>query len=104
VGGVPLVFSGIRGRVLLDVWLHRDAAGPHAVCELVPLTGSKTVPGGGGDPNVKDAVLEHRRAVKEQDVLGKMARQLPTASGAAYVGTSQCKVCPLANCEISRTP
>ena len=93
VGKVPLVFSGIRGRVLLDVWLHRDAAGPHAVCELVPLAGSKTVPGGGGDPNVKEVILEHRRVVKADDVLGKMARQLPTPNGAVYVGTSKCKVC-----------
>lgn len=93
VGGVPLVFAGIRGRVLLDVWLHRDGKDPRAVCELVPLAGSKTVPGGGGDPQVKDVILDHRRQVKADDVLGKMARQLPTPNGAAYVGTSQCKVC-----------
>ncbi len=100
VGNVPLVFAGIRGRVLLDVWLHRDAKGPHAVCELVPLAGSKTVPGGGGDPQVKDVILDHRRQVKDDDVLGKMARQLPTPNGAAYVGTSQCKVCHLADWEV----
>ena len=25
IGDVPMVFAGTRGRVLLDVWLHRDA-------------------------------------------------------------------------------
>ncbi len=93
VGGVPLVFTGTRGRVLLDVWLHRDANGPQAVCELVPLAGSKTVVGGGGDPQVKDRILAHRHEVKAEDLLTKMARQLPTANGAAYVGTNTCRTC-----------
>lgn len=93
VGGVPLVFAGIRGRVLLEVNLHRDANGPRAICQLVPLPGSKTVPGGGGDPNVRDALLTHRNDVKQFDVLTKMARQLPTANGAAYVGSEMCKTC-----------
>jgi hypothetical protein len=93
VGAVPLVFSGTRGRVLLDVWLHRDDKGPHVACELVPLAGSKTVPGGGGDPNVRQALLEHRNSVKNNGILAQMVRQVPTASGASYVGSSQCKVC-----------
>jgi hypothetical protein len=88
VGKVPVVFAGTRGRVLLDVWLHRDAQGPHVACELVPLAASKTIPGGGGDPAAKDAILRHRYDVQADGTLGKMARQLPTANGAAYIGTS----------------
>ena len=93
VGGVPLVFAGIRGRVLLDVWLSREANGARAICELVPLAGSKTVPGGGGDPQVKDVILAHRRDVEQHRVLEQMARQLPTPNGAAYVGTAICANC-----------
>lgn len=93
VGGVPLVFSGIRGRVLLAIALSRTAGGPRAIGELVPLPGSKTVPGGGGDPDVRDVILAHRHDVKNDNVLAKMARQLPTANGAAYVGSEACKTC-----------
>ncbi len=93
VGGVPLVFAGIRGRVLLAVTLFRDATGPHAHCELVPLPGSKTMPGGGGDPDVRAVLLGHRHDVANQQVLGKVVRQRPTANGAAYVGNSACKTC-----------
>lgn len=104
VGKVPLVFAGTRGRVLLDVWLHRDATGPHAVGELVPLAGSKTVPGGGGDPQVKDVILAHRHEVKAQGVLAAMVRQVPTANGAAYVGTEACRTChPSANAAWEKT-
>lgn len=93
VGGVPLVFTGIRGRVLLAVSLFREAAGPRAICELVPLPGSKTLPGGGGDPDVREEILRHRHDVKEQDVLGEVVRQKPTGSGAAYFGSHACKTC-----------
>jgi len=93
VGTVPLVFAGTRGRVLLDVWLHRDEGGPQVACALVPLPGSKTVPGGGGDPQVKDVILAHRNEVKAEDVLAKVVRQHPTRNGAAYVGSEACKTC-----------
>jgi hypothetical protein len=93
VAGVPLVFAGIRGRVLLSVSLWRDATGPRAVGELVPLPGSRTVQGGGGDPNVRAEILRHREEVKANEVLDKMARQLPTPNGAAYVGNNGCKGC-----------
>lgn len=93
VGDVPLVFSGIRGRVLLDVWLSRAPDGPRVVTELVPLAGSKTLPGGGGDPQVKDVLLAHRYQVQADGVLASMAQQLPTPNGAVYVGNESCKVC-----------
>ena len=100
VGKVPLVFAGTRGRVLLDVWLHRDDDGAHAVCELVPLAGSKTVPGGGGDPQVKTTILAHRHEVKASGVLAQMVRQRPTANGAVYIGTDKCNTChPTADAE-----
>ena len=93
VGAVPLVFCGTRGRVLLDVWLSRENGAPRAITELVPLAGSKTLPGGGGDPDVKTVLLQHRDQVKADEILGKMARQQPTANGAAYVGNTACAVC-----------
>lgn len=93
VGPVPLVFTGIRGRVLLDLRLWRDGSTPRVAAEEVPLPGSKTVPGGGGDPQVRDVLLEHRRDVKDLGVLQKMARQHPTPGGAAYVGNDLCKNC-----------
>jgi hypothetical protein len=93
VEGVPLLFAGIRGRMLIDVRLSRQEGRARVSCELVPLAGSKTVPGGGGDPNVKEALLEHRHEVKRKDVLAHMMRQVPTQNGASYVGSSICKGC-----------
>lgn len=93
VGAVPLVFAGIRGRVLLDLRLWRDGATPRVAAEEVPLPGSKTVPGGGGDPQVRDVLLKHRQDVKDLGVLQSMARRQPTPGGAAYVGTELCKGC-----------
>jgi hypothetical protein len=93
IGGVPLVFAGIRGRVLLAVTLFREGAAPRAICELVPLPASKTLPGGGGDPNVRELILKHRDDVKTMDVLSRIVRQRPTANGAAYVGNTACKAC-----------
>ncbi|MFY9342607.1 MAG: cytochrome c family protein [Planctomycetota bacterium] len=93
VGGVPLVFTGIRGRALLAVSLFREQGHARAICEVVPLPGSKTVPGGGGDPQVRDVIVAHRHEVKEAGVLAAMARKLPTANGAAYVGSEACKTC-----------
>ncbi len=93
VADVPLVFTGIRGRVLLDARLWRSGDRSRVACELVPLAGSRTVPGGGGDPQVHDVLLEHRRNVKEFGVLASMAERTPTPSGAAYVGTETCRSC-----------
>lgn len=93
IGGVPLLFAGIRGRVLLDVRLSRETAAPRATCELVPLAASKTLPGGGGDPTVKDMLLQHRLQVAKDAIREHLARQLPTPNGAAYVGNAQCRVC-----------
>jgi 2',3'-cyclic-nucleotide 2'-phosphodiesterase (5'-nucleotidase family) len=93
VGGVPLVYAGVRGRVLLDARLWREDGEPRVACEPVPLTGSKTVPGGGGDPDVKGVVLMHRMNVAEEKVLEQMAEQSPTPNGAVYVGNAQCAGC-----------
>lgn len=93
VGRSPMVFAGIRGRVLLEVSLSRTADGPQVACDLVPLAGSKTLPGGGGDPDVKQVLLAHREQVKQDQVLERMARQLPTPSGAAYIGSETCRAC-----------
>lgn len=93
VGGVPLVFPGIRGRMLLDVTLARLPSGPRVGYEVVPLQGSKTVPGGGGDPDVKLVLQNHREQVKQDQVLERLANQHPTANGATYVGSATCAGC-----------
>lgn len=93
VAGVPVVYPGIRGRILVECTLHRLPNETRAVLDLVPLAGSKTVPGGGGDPDVKQVLLSHRHQVKEDGLLQKMARQLPTPSGASYVGSQNCQSC-----------
>lgn len=93
IGDVPLVFTGIRGRVMLDARLWRDGEQPRVACETVQLTGSKTLPGGGGDPDVKQVILMHRMNVAEAKVLEQMAEQRPTPNGDTYVGTQQCTSC-----------
>lgn len=93
LNGVPIVYPGTRGRMLLDVSLARLPEGPRAGYEILPLQGSKTIPGGGGDPDTKEVLLQHRLLVKEDHVLAKMANQRPTANGAAYVGSATCAGC-----------
>lgn len=93
VAGVPLVFAGIRGRVLLEVGLRRTPQGPRTSLAQVPLAGSKTLPGGGGDPDVKQVLLGHRHEVKERGVLANLAGKHPTPSGDAYVGSESCRTC-----------
>lgn len=93
VDGVPFVFPGIRGRNLVLVTLARLPSGPRVGTEVVPLAGSRTVPGGGGDPDVKQALLQHRQQVKQDGVLGKMANLRATANGHDYVGTARCGTC-----------
>jgi hypothetical protein len=93
LGKVPVLYPGIRGRVLLEVSLVRLPEGPRIGVDLVPLQGSTTVPGGGGDPNVKTLLLDHRQQVKDDGVLGRMSRQLPTPNGATYVGSAICQGC-----------
>lgn len=91
--GVPIVYPGTRGRMLLDVSLVRLPEGPRVGYEIVPLQGSRTVPGGGGDPDVQVVLRNHRDEVKQDDLLSRMARQRPTGNGAEYVGTDACAAC-----------
>lgn len=93
VAGIPVVYPGTRGRILLECTLYRLPKGPRAALEVVPLAGSLTVPGGGGDPDVKQVLLAHRNQVKEDGLLQRMARQQPTPNGASYVGSQNCQSC-----------
>ncbi|MFM1870720.1 MAG: Perchlorate reductase subunit gamma precursor, partial [Planctomycetota bacterium] len=93
VANVPIVYPGIRGRILQDITLYRLPAGPKAQIEPVALQGSLTVPGGGGDPDVKQVILAHRQQVKDAGLLQAMARQTPTPNGASYVGSQNCQGC-----------
>lgn len=93
VGLVPLVFPGIRGRMLLDLTLARLPEGPRLGYSVVPLEGSRTKPGAMTDADVRNAILIHRRDVKDRGVLEQLARQLPTPNGQGYIGNEACKQC-----------
>jgi hypothetical protein len=93
VGGVPVVFPGIRGRILQDITLYRLPQGPRAQVDLVPLQGSLTVPGGGGDPDVTQVLLQHREQVKASGLLAAMAGQEKTPNGSSYIGSQSCAGC-----------
>ena len=67
VGGVPVVFTGVRGRMLLDVALARRAGDGVPILpryEVIALAGSKTAPGAGEDRAARGLILEHRQQVK----------------------------------------
>ncbi|MBM4060344.1 MAG: hypothetical protein FJ265_04490 [Planctomycetes bacterium] len=91
--GVPIAFPGTRGRMLLDLTLARLPEGPRLGQEIVPLVGSRTLPGGGGDPDVKQMLLSHREQVRADSVLAAMAEQRPTANGSTYTGSRACESC-----------
>lgn len=94
---VPLVFSGTRGRMLLDLTLRRLPQGPRLGYDVVRLEGSKTRPGAMTDADVAGAVLRHRRDVAELGVLQQLADQLPTGNGARFVGSAACGQCHAAD-------
>jgi hypothetical protein len=92
-GQVPVVFPGIRGRLLLELGLCRIDGRPRLTYEIVELRGSETKPGAQEDPDVKQILLRHREQVKEDGTLAKLAGQLPTPTGASYVGSQNCQTC-----------
>jgi hypothetical protein len=95
VAGVPVVFPGVRGRMLLDVTLVRRRDGSPSLTRyaVVELEGSRSAPGALEDKEAKEVLMQHRRDVKEQDILTKMADRLPTATGARFVGNATCRDC-----------
>lgn len=93
LAGVPIVYPGIRGRVLLELTLARGPGGPQLGYDLVQLRASKTAHDGGGDPDVRQILREHRDYVAEDGVLQRMANRAPTANGAEYVGNAACAQC-----------
>jgi hypothetical protein len=102
VRGIPVVFPGIRGRILLDLTLARDAEGRPQLTGYQPieLKGSETKRDAGQDPDVKLILLQHRQFVKEEKVLEAMADRSPPADGRKYVGSAACKDCHLEEYEI----
>jgi hypothetical protein len=92
--GVPLVFPGSRGRMLLDVTLARIDGQPRLTrYQVIRLQGSETAKGALEDPDAKLVLLDHRHQVKAEGLREKMARQLPTSNGASYVGSKECAEC-----------
>ncbi len=96
VQGVPVVFTGIRGRMILDVFLARrdsDATPEITRYRVVPLEGSKSAPGAREDRETKALILEHRQQVKTLGLLEKMASQWPPTGGRTFVGNEACADC-----------
>jgi hypothetical protein len=94
IDGVPLVFPGIRGRMLLDVTLTRTAQGPQLTrYHVVRLEGSKTAKGALEDEQARAMVVAHRHAVQQMGIREQMAQCLPTAAGRTYVGNKVCADC-----------
>lgn len=93
VDGIPVIYPGIRGRMLVHATLARLPSGPRVGCELIPLVGNKSLPGGGGDPDARLVLQQHREQVRDDGVLAKMARRKPTPNGASYVGNQTCAGC-----------
>ncbi|MHC5072829.1 MAG: hypothetical protein ACYTGO_20335, partial [Planctomycetota bacterium] len=92
--GVPVVFPGIRGRILLDITLARGQDGPALTrYRSIYLRGSKTVKGAMEDKTANQVILDHRATVKQLGLREKLAGRIPTANGATYVGSSSCKQC-----------
>ena len=92
--GVPLVFPGTRGRMLLDVSLTRIDGEPRLTrYEIVRLKASETAKGALEDPTTKEILLFHRMEVQQDQVLEKMAGQLPTPNDWRYVGSEACADC-----------
>lgn len=91
---VPIVYPGIRGRFLVDLWFGRtDHGGAIPRYEIVPLRGSETKPDAGQDPAVREMLRQHRVFVAEEQLREKMADQRPTANGSDYVGNAACGKC-----------
>lgn len=94
VDGVPLVFPGTRGRMLLDVTLARTNGQPQVTrYKIVQLKASETAKGALEDPDTKSILLNHRMEVQADEVLEKMSGQLPTPNDWRYVGSEACADC-----------
>jgi len=96
VDDVPIVFTGIRGRMLLDVALARresDGTPQLTRYEVVALAGSKTAPGAAEDRETRAMILDHRHQVQALGLRETMAERLPTAGGRKYVGSAACADC-----------
>ena len=96
VDGVPVVFTGIRGRMILDVILaRRDTDGTPEITRyrVVPLEGSKSAPGAREDKEAKAIILDHRQQVKALGLLEAMANRHAPKNGASFVGNEHCADC-----------
>jgi len=92
--GVPVVFTGTRGRMVIDLTLARINGAPQVTrYEVERLSGSQTSKGAMEDEMAKQIVLGHREMVKAMGIREQMANTLPTADGATYVGSESCESC-----------
>lgn len=94
VDGVPIVYPGIRGRMLLDVTLARIDGEPRLTrYRVVHLKGSETLKGAMEDKDTRAMILAHRHDVKDLGIREAMARQKKTKDDRKYVGSEVCGDC-----------
>lgn len=94
IDGIPLVFPGTRGRMLVDLTLARIQGHPQVTAyRVVSLSASETAKGALEDETAKQILLAHREQVKAMGIREQMAEQKPTETGAAYVGSAACADC-----------
>ena len=96
---VPIVSTGVRGRMLVDCSIARIEGKPHIAYDIAALRGS-TVKGAQEDAGTREVLLAHRRQVAEQDILEEMLGQADTKNGASYTGSKACGSCHAADLEI----
>lgn len=94
VNGVPVVFPGIRGRMLLDLILTRLDGKPTLTrYHVVRLAGSETAKGALEDRDVREMLMAHRHQVKDLGLREAMANRRPTTNDRRYVGSEACADC-----------
>lgn len=94
VDGVPLVYPGTRGRMLLDVTLARIQDRPQVTSyRVISLKASETSKGALEDETAKQILLAHREQVQMMGIREQMANVKPTETGAEYVGSEACADC-----------
>ena len=92
--GVPMVYTGEHGRILVDVTLARTPQGPVLTrYKRVLLEASKTAPNAMRDGTALAKILGHRNMVRDVGMLEMLANQRAIPGGLTYVGGKRCAEC-----------
>ena len=96
--GVPVVWTGTRGRTLTSAWLRRDTEEPPVgrvtKYAVVRLAGSQTSKGAMEHRDAKAMIEQHRHMVAAMELREALAERVaPPIAGATYVGSVACAGC-----------